>query len=142
MDGTVSRADEGALPWSQGWALRMGERELLVGNGAFVLGRGSNADLQLDDESVSRRHALFRLEPELGPSVEDLGSRNGTFVNERRIAGRVQLAAGDRVALGGCRLELISAPARRRFASAPITRRLPTLSSVPPRGPLAALSPR
>src|SRR5262245_48519283 len=88
------------------WALRAGERELWIGSSAFVVGRGAEADLQLDDESVSRRHALFRVGENELASVDDLGSRNGTFVNDRRIAGRVQLAAGDVIALGASQLEL------------------------------------
>src|SRR5689334_6887645 len=106
------------------WALRAGERELWIGRSAFVVGRGSEADLQLDDESVSRRHALFRVGEDELASVDDLGSRNGTFVNDRRIAGRVQLEAGDVIALGACQLELIRARPRDPFRRAPITQPL------------------
>ena len=129
------------------WALRMGDREMWITSGAVVVGRGSEADLQLDDESVSRRHALFRAGLGVGDhehaSVDDLGSRNGTFVNDRRIAGRVQLAAGDVVALGACKLELIRGRPRDPFRRAPITQPLlrPAVEQ-PPAGPLEALSPR
>jgi DNA-binding CsgD family transcriptional regulator len=124
-----------------GWALRVGEHELLIAGAVFVVGRGAHADLQLDDESVSRRHALFRVDDDEAPTVEDLGSRNGTYVNDRRIAGRVTLALGDVVALGSAELTLIRVRARAPSCSAPITRpmqRLPAASD----GPLAALSPR
>jgi DNA-binding CsgD family transcriptional regulator len=127
--------------FTAGWALRVGERELLIAGATFVVGRGAQADLQLDDESVSRRHASFRIDDEDAASVEDLGSRNGTFVNDRRIAGRVGLAPGDRIALGAAELILIRVRARDPLCSAPITRPMPRL---PPavEGPLAALSPR
>jgi DNA-binding CsgD family transcriptional regulator len=124
------------------WALRVGERELWIGNGAFVVGRGSEVDLQLDDESVSRRHALFRVGEDEQASVDDLGSRNGTFVNDRRIAGRAQIAAGDVIALGACQLELIHARPRDPFRRAPITQPLLRPLAQPAPGPLDALSAR
>jgi len=42
----------------------------------FVLGRGAEADVVVDDDSVSRRHAVLRLRPRM--TVEDLGSTNGS----------------------------------------------------------------
>jgi pSer/pThr/pTyr-binding forkhead associated (FHA) protein len=48
--------------------------------GPVVLGRDAGADVVLDDARVSRRHARMTPEPG-GIVVEDLGSRNGTFVN-------------------------------------------------------------
>jgi DNA-binding CsgD family transcriptional regulator len=123
-----------------GWALRVGEQELLIASAVFVVGRGAYADLQLEDESVSRRHALFRIDDDATLTVEDLGSRNGTYVNDRRIAGRVSLSLGDHVALGSVDLTLIRVRARVPSCSAPITRPMQRLPC--PDGPLAALSPR
>jgi len=48
-----------------------------------VLGRGADADVQLDDLGVSRRHALLRLSPTA--SISDLGSTNGTVVDGHRV---------------------------------------------------------
>jgi len=48
-----------------------------------VLGRGAEADVQLDDLGVSRRHAVLRLAP--APSITDLGSTNGTVVDGQRV---------------------------------------------------------
>jgi len=64
-----------------------------------ILGRSSEADLQLVDGKVSRQHCRFtakrgKLE------VEDLGSHNGTFVNGERLKAPRQLAPGDEVAVG------------------------------------------
>lgn len=132
-------ASAGAL--RLGWALRLGERELLIAIPTFVVGRGAQADLQLEDESISRRHAQFRIDDDGSPSVEDLGSRNGTFVNDRRIVGRAALVLGDSISLGATQLTLIRARARDPELSVPITRPLPRLPSAAD-GPLAALSPR
>lgn len=64
----------------------------------LVLGRGDEADVQLLDDNVSRRHTAFRVTR--GEAwVEDLGSRNGTFVNGERTL-RHRLRDGDKVQLG------------------------------------------
>jgi FHA domain len=56
-------------------------------------------DHVLVDPEVSRRHAAFRrVDSQL--AVEDLGSTNGTFVNDRRITGISVLSEGDRVRFG------------------------------------------
>lgn len=68
-----------------------------------VLGRDP-AGIVLDDETVSRRHAIFRWD---GPTVEDLGSSNGTFVNGQRVVGRTRLQDGDLVLLGQCQLKVV-----------------------------------
>jgi FHA domain len=73
--------------------------DLGLGSGDFVAGRGSDCDLVLDDSLVSRRHAAFRARAD-AVEVEDLGSRNGLFVNDLRIDGRSQLHHGDRVRIG------------------------------------------
>ena len=72
---------------------------LLTVNGAqAVAGRMPDCDLVLPDESVSRRHARFLQKPD-GLYVEDLRSRNGTYVNGRRIRGKRKLSHRDRVDL-------------------------------------------
>lgn len=63
-----------------------------------ILGRGDDADVRIPAEGVSRRHA--RLLPRRGGwLLEDLGSRNGTWVN-RRLIDRVSLQVGDQIRLG------------------------------------------
>ena len=48
-----------------------------------VIGRSPGCDVVIADDSVSRRHAVLRLDRE--PTIEDLGSRNGTSVRQRRL---------------------------------------------------------
>ncbi len=69
-----------------------------VGEGA-VLGRGDQAEIRLEDPFASSRHA--RLVRQGGVVVlEDLGSTNGTYLNEELLAGPQPLHAGDRVRIG------------------------------------------
>ncbi len=57
--------------------------EPLPAQGSAVLGRAEDADLRIDDRSVSREHA--RLHIDAGLAIEDLGSANGTWVDNVRI---------------------------------------------------------
>src|SRR5262249_52708474 len=67
--------------------------------GETVLGRSSEADLQLIDAKVSRQHCRFVIEGgEL--RVEDLGSQNGTYVNGARLESARRLQAGGGSAVG------------------------------------------
>ena len=63
-----------------------------------TIGR-DGCDVVLPDPEASRRHAIMH-EIHGDPALEDLGSRNGTFVNESRIEGIVQLNEGDEVRFG------------------------------------------
>lgn len=66
--------------------------------GAITLGRGSQNDVMLRDPTVSRQHARIICGEE-ECSVQDLGSANGTFVNDTRVS-RARLTLGDRLRLG------------------------------------------
>ncbi|MGH8430639.1 MAG: FHA domain-containing protein, partial [Solimonas sp.] len=66
---------------------------------ANVVGRAADATISIDSPGVSRYHARFTLSG-AGATVEDLGSKNGTHVNGRRISEPVTLADGDEVRLG------------------------------------------
>jgi RND superfamily putative drug exporter len=72
--------------------------------GELVLGR-EGADVEIDDLEISRRHTMLRATAG-GLEVEDLKSRNGTWVNTERIHGPRTLQAGDVVRLGRTTLVL------------------------------------
>ena len=63
-----------------------------------VIGRGNNADLVLNEATISRAHALFGYEG-TRVFVQDLGSTNGTLVNGNPEA-RTLLADGDELRMG------------------------------------------
>jgi FHA domain len=67
------------------------------------IGKGTGNDVVLDDPTVSRLHASLEMFTE-GWCVTDLGSSNGTFVNNGRIWGAHRLRHGDEVRIGACRL--------------------------------------
>jgi pSer/pThr/pTyr-binding forkhead associated (FHA) protein len=81
-----------------------------------VVGR-EDAGLTIEDEEISRRHAVIRPGND-GIEIEDLGSRNGTFVNGVRIESTTQLAGGDTVKLGQSVFEVESARAAATVVSA------------------------
>ncbi|MDR2253179.1 MAG: FHA domain-containing protein [Bifidobacteriaceae bacterium] len=71
-----------------------------------VIGRSSTANLVLDDEFASGRHA--QIVPRLGGwTLEDLGSTNGTFVGRERITGPRELSAGESIKIGNTTLEVL-----------------------------------
>ena len=64
-----------------------------------VIGRDNTADLVIDDSQASRRHA--RIEPTgHGAVVEDMGSTNGTFINDNELHGRAELGPDDELLIG------------------------------------------
>ncbi|MFL6047274.1 MAG: FhaA domain-containing protein [Propionibacteriaceae bacterium] len=80
----------------------------------LVIGRGSDADLRINDPGISRRHAQIRVSP-AGPGVKidivDLGSTNGIAVNGQRVQ-QATLHEGSRIEIGSTRM-LVHAPAGR-----------------------------
>jgi DNA-binding winged helix-turn-helix (wHTH) protein len=85
------------LIWSSG---RAG-----LGEGEHVLGRDPDLRLFLDAPGVSRRHAVIRVVGEQA-TVEDLGSKNGTFIAEQRLDAPRQLADGDVITIGSVALTI------------------------------------
>jgi pSer/pThr/pTyr-binding forkhead associated (FHA) protein len=103
----------------------------------LVVGR-EDAGLTIDDDQISRRHAVIR-SGDGGVEIEDLGSRNGTFVNGVRIESATRLAGGDTVKLGQSVLQVESARAAATVVSAaPATVTPPAAAAPPPVAPPAA----
>lgn len=78
---------------------------------ALLLGRSRSNDLMVVHSSVSKLHARITVE-ENGITVEDAGSRNGTFVNGRRLVdGKLTMQSGDVLTAGSVLLTLLTTPA-------------------------------
>jgi pSer/pThr/pTyr-binding forkhead associated (FHA) protein len=71
----------------------------------LTIGRSPDADIFLDDVTVSRRHAVL-VRQGRGFAVEDLGSLNGTFVNRKRVDAKT-LEDGDEVQIGKYKLTFL-----------------------------------
>jgi len=74
-----------------------------LGAKRITVGRASTCDIPLGDQYSSGCHAAF-VPGDSGCSVQDLGSKNGTFVNGRRISGEIALNRGDEVLVGETRI--------------------------------------
>jgi pSer/pThr/pTyr-binding forkhead associated (FHA) protein len=83
--------------------------------GVTVIGRNAECDISIPTDEVSRRHAELRPSQD-GVMVEDLGSANGTFVNDRRVT-RELLKHGDELRFDQLRFQLIS-PGREMMGGA------------------------
>src|SRR5437764_1033218 len=64
-----------------------------------IIGRSSKADIQIDQESISRNHAKVTATQQ-HVTIKDMGSTNGTYVNDEQIGGEYQLRNGDLVKIG------------------------------------------
>jgi diguanylate cyclase (GGDEF)-like protein len=83
----------------------LGKRAAL-GHGTFEIGRSSRSDLPIDQESISRHHARITFDGHRHV-IEDLGSTNGTFVNDQNLK-QTALRDGDQVKLGRSILKYMS----------------------------------
>ncbi len=86
--------------------------------GRQTVGRAATSDLRLEDPSVSRNHAELLVD-DAGIHVVDLGSRNGTLVNGKKVAGQTDLSEGDTVQFADVKLKFVDTepPAQTVFAS-------------------------
>lgn len=99
--------------------------EIEVPIGRFTIGRSSACQLALADALVSRTHAALDVRPD-GIWIEDLGSRNGVWLNDHRIMGRTRLTDRDRLSIGSHDLVILelpdgSADSQCDFCAAPIS---------------------
>jgi DNA-binding winged helix-turn-helix (wHTH) protein len=77
--------------------------EVVLRMGDNLLGRTHDAAVRVDQTSVSRRHALIRI-TDAGATIEDCGSKNGTFRGSARVTSPVALQDGDHILLGAALL--------------------------------------
>lgn len=76
-----------------------GPREIALDPGENLIGRERDSVVWIDDASVSRKHARIAVD-DSGATVEDLGSKNGTYLRGRRIVAVSRLADGDAIRVG------------------------------------------
>jgi hypothetical protein len=110
---------------SSAWLVCWKGREVALPPGESFIGRARDVIVRIDSLEVSRHHARLRVS-ESEATIEDLGSKNGTFVRGRRIDEVTALAEGDEVRVGPAVL-LISRASTASTRTTPLSRR-------PPRG--------
>jgi pSer/pThr/pTyr-binding forkhead associated (FHA) protein len=81
--------------------------------GEYVVGRSAEAEIHVETPLLSRKHALLTIHPDY-LALEDLGSSNGTFVNDRAISESTRLFPNHQIRLGDIHLEV----RRQRTATA------------------------
>jgi pSer/pThr/pTyr-binding forkhead associated (FHA) protein len=111
VQGHAASGGRAATP--SGCRLLWGERTIALGEGENMIGRDPAAAVQVDDVSVSRYHARIVIDGSAA-RIEDLGSKNGTYVRQSRIASVVPLRDGDAIRLGSVAMVF-----RRSEAGAP-----------------------
>ena len=72
----------------------------------FLIGREQDCHLRPNSELVSRHHCVFTMD-EYALRIRDLGSTNGTLVNDEKLEGEITLKEGDRVRVGKLEFEIV-----------------------------------
>jgi DNA-binding winged helix-turn-helix (wHTH) protein len=88
---------------STAWRLVSGRREWPLSEGSNVVGRDLDCGVRIDSATLSRRHAQIVV-TSTEATVEDLGSKNGTFVADRRLDSPTRLVDGDVLRVGSVQL--------------------------------------
>ena len=99
--GRNGRAEPSAreVPGVAHYFVTVGTQEFILNSGETVLGRDPAAEVYVDHPSVSRRHARISIGRD-GAMLQDSGSRNGTFLNGRRVDGLAPIRHRDVIGLG------------------------------------------
>ena len=95
LRGSVSKVADPKPVYRLIW----GNREVDLHAGENLLGRDEDAIVWIDDALVSRRHARIVID-ERGAVLEDLGSKNGTYLRGKRIEGPKKLTDEDEMTIG------------------------------------------
>lgn len=85
--------------------------------GSMVIGRQADCEISIPSDEISRRHARLEVTPN-GVRVEDLGSSNGTYVNDKRVENAM-LKVGDELRLDTLRFQVAAPGMDAPAASAP-----------------------
>lgn len=85
------------------------ERNFVVTEAGLTIGRHADNQASLDDSRLSRFHARIKFKDGAW-YAEDLGSTNGSFLNDKRFDGEVKLSPGDKLRFGATNAELLIDP--------------------------------
>nr|MBA3460773.1 FHA domain-containing protein [Deltaproteobacteria bacterium] len=111
-------------------------REEKLSLSVIKLGKVPSAHLKLDDETVSRMHAIIEVNGPGDVSIIDLGSTKGTFVNGQKV-NKAKLQSGDTIVVGETRIELAIGSGEEEDVATSVN-----LGAAPPAGDVMASTPR
>ena len=80
-------------------------QEIAVHGPEFLVGRAPECKLRPNSDMVSRRHCMISIS-ESRVTIRDLGSRNGTLVNDQKISGEHELHTGEKIKIGPLEFEV------------------------------------
>jgi DNA-binding winged helix-turn-helix (wHTH) protein len=112
------RTGVAADPEVLGYLIKPDGRALPLREPHSVIGRGSDVHVRLDLPGISRHHARITI-VDGHATVEDLQSKNGTFVRGERIVGAQTLMGGDELGLGSIRVSFHIASASKSTETTP-----------------------
>ncbi|HEV3258922.1 MAG TPA: FHA domain-containing protein [Gemmataceae bacterium] len=81
-------------------------REIVLNQTDFLIGRGTDCDLRLNESTISRHHCILH-QTAAEASLIDLGSSNGTFLNGQRVRSQAVLHSGDKLDMGSYRFVVV-----------------------------------
>ena len=97
-------------------------QEIAVQGPEFLVGRAPECKLRPNSDMVSRRHCMISI-AEGQATIRDLGSRNGTIVNGKKITGEHELRTGDKIKVGPLEFEVHLSTSSQRQEEAEGTQR-------------------
>jgi DNA-binding winged helix-turn-helix (wHTH) protein len=98
FSGQASETDQDGGAAGLCWLVKDGKRVPLAA-GENILGRDSDGGIRIDSQTVSRRHARISVSAG-GASLEDLDSKNGTYLRGEPVTAAVALKDGDEIRIG------------------------------------------
>ena len=102
-------------------------REETLTQGVIKIGKVPSAHLRIDDDSVSRMHAILEVDQAGDVHLIDLGSTRGTFINGHKV-NKAKLESGDAITLGAIRVEV----AFKRIDLSPVAQAPTVVVAMPP----------
>ena len=105
-------------------------KHVYIAKDRTTLGRRGDNDIVLDNAAVSGKHCVFELKGLADVYVEDVGSTNGTFVNNRRVK-RQKLEDDDVVAIGSFRVRYLAASEESGFGATSVLQQGPNPPILP-----------
>lgn len=108
------------------------EKTFVVTEAGLTIGRHADNQASLDDSRLSRFHARIKFKDGAW-YAEDLGSTNGSFINDKKFDGEVKLAPGDKLRFGATNAELLIDPGSAAAIAASPASKTKTAPIEPPK---------